>query len=118
MGRLPPKQAIRARYCSLSAWELPKELSGLAPEYVSSNKDMDPVKPEDQTWSVWMWMAYWGTECISLGTWQTAGSMISAGLSWREAIPAVSAQYLYLWEHCMDQILAYLQQSLADNPSR
>ncbi|KAL3459105.1 permease for cytosine/purines, uracil, thiamine, allantoin-domain-containing protein [Aspergillus heterothallicus] len=50
---------------------------------------MDPVKPEDQTWSVWTWMAYWATECISLGTWQTAGSMLSVGLSWREAIPAV-----------------------------
>lgn len=34
-------------------------------------------------------MAYWATETVSLGTWQTGGSMLSSGLSWREAIPAV-----------------------------
>lgn len=90
MGFLPSKQNLIARCTTLSAWELPKEPSALAPEDVWSNRDMDPVPAEEQTWSVWTWMAYWGTECISLGTWQTGGSMLSAGLSWREAIPAVS----------------------------
>ncbi|KAI6091568.1 permease for cytosine/purines, uracil, thiamine, allantoin-domain-containing protein [Hypoxylon rubiginosum] len=89
MRFLPSKQRLVAKCTSLSAWELPKEPSALAPEYVFSNRDMDPVGPEDQTWSVWTWMAYWATECISLGTWQTGGSMLSSGLSWREAIPAV-----------------------------
>lgn len=32
-------------------------------------------------------MAYWATDTINLGTWQTASSILSVGLSWREAIP-------------------------------
>lgn len=87
---LPSKDTIRARCTCLAAWELPKEPSALAPDTVWTNKDMDPVAPEDQTWSIYTWMAYWATEVISLGSWQTAGSMLSAGLSWREVIPAVS----------------------------
>ncbi|KAH8900424.1 hypothetical protein GQ53DRAFT_708244 [Thozetella sp. PMI_491] len=88
--KVPTRKQLVARCTSLSAWELPKEPSALAPDYVWSNKDMDPVAPEDQTWTAWTWMAYWATECISLGTWQTAGSILNSGLSWREAIPAVA----------------------------
>ena len=51
---------------------------------------MDPVKIENQTWTIWTWMAYWATDTINLGTWQTASSILAVGLSWREAIPAVS----------------------------
>ncbi|CAK7200337.1 hypothetical protein SEUCBS139899_003028 [Sporothrix eucalyptigena] len=89
MGFFPSKDTVKARCTSLSAWELQKEPSAVAPDTVWSNKDMDPVGPEDQTWSIYTWMAYWATEVISLGSWQTGGSMLSAGLSWREAIPAV-----------------------------
>lgn len=32
-------------------------------------------------------MAYWATDTINLGTWQTASSILAVGLSWREAIP-------------------------------
>ncbi|CAK7235703.1 hypothetical protein SCUCBS95973_009357 [Sporothrix curviconia] len=69
MGFLPSKATVKARCTSLSAWELPREPSTVAPEHVWSNRDMDPV--------------------VSLGSWQTGGSMLSADLSWREAIPAV-----------------------------
>ena len=48
---------------------------------------MDPVPPEDQTWTLWTWMAYWATDTINLGTWETASSIIAVGLTWREAIP-------------------------------
>lgn len=48
---------------------------------------MDPVPVEDQTWSMWTWMAYWATDTINLGTWQTASSIIAVGLTWRDAIP-------------------------------
>ncbi|CAK7224800.1 hypothetical protein SBRCBS47491_005676 [Sporothrix bragantina] len=89
MGFFPSKATVKARCTSLSAWELPKESSAVAPDHIWSNRDMDPVAPEDQTWSAYTWMAYWATEVVSLGSWQTGGSMLSAGLSWREAIPAV-----------------------------
>lgn len=35
-------------------------------------------------------MAYWATDTINLGTWETASSVLAVGLTWREAIPIVS----------------------------
>jgi len=32
-------------------------------------------------------MAYWATDTINLGTWQTASSVVAVGLNWRDAIP-------------------------------
>jgi hypothetical protein len=55
---------------------------------------MDPVKIENQTWTLWTWMAYWATDTINLGTWETASSILAVGLSWREAIPIVRSQVL------------------------
>lgn len=48
---------------------------------------MDPVPPEDQTWTLWTILAYWASDLMNLATWQTAGSVLAVGLSWREAIP-------------------------------
>jgi NCS1 family nucleobase:cation symporter-1 len=90
MRYVPTKQQLRARCTTISAWQLPKQRSALAPEHVWTNEDMDPVKPENQTWSIWTWMAYWATDTLNLGTWETASSILALGLSWREAIPAVS----------------------------
>ncbi|TKA30322.1 hypothetical protein B0A50_02549 [Salinomyces thailandicus] len=84
---IPSRQTIKKRCTSAKAWELPKQDSALAPSYVWTNKDMDPVPPEDQTWTLWTWMAYWATDTINLGTWETASSIIAVGLTWREAIP-------------------------------
>ena len=61
--------------------------SALAPDYVWTNKDMDPVPLRDQTWTLWTWMAYWATDTINLGTWETASSIIAVGLTWKDAIP-------------------------------
>jgi len=61
----------------------------LAPAHIWTNEDMDPVKPENQTWTMWTWMAYWATDTINLGTWETASAILAVGLSWREAIPAI-----------------------------
>src|SRR3569833_851144 len=50
---------------------------------------MDPTPIEVQTWSIWSIMAYWATETINLGTWETASGILAVGLSWREAIPCM-----------------------------
>ena len=42
---------------------------------------MDPVPPKYQTWTLWTWMAYWATDTINLGTWETASSVIAVGLN-------------------------------------
>lgn len=55
--RLPSRQQIKDRFTKLSAWELPKQTSAIAPKHVWTNKDMDPVPYEDQTWTIWTWMA-------------------------------------------------------------
>ena len=34
-------------------------------------------------------MAYWATDTINLGTWETASSVIAVGLNWRDAIPVM-----------------------------
>lgn len=52
-----------------------------------TNRDMDPVLPEDQTWTVWTILAYWSSDLMNLSTWETASSILAVGLSWREAIP-------------------------------
>lgn len=51
---------------------------------------MDPVPPKYQTWTLWTWMAYWATDTINLGTWETASSVIAIGLTWRDAIRKLS----------------------------
>lgn len=48
---------------------------------------MDPVPPEQQTWTVWTILAYWTSDLINLNTWETGSSILAVGLSWREAIP-------------------------------
>lgn len=81
------QQQLKARCTSVSAWELPKHASTLAPDDVWTNVDMDPVPLEHQTWTIWTWIAYWASDCINVATWETAASVISVGLTWRDAIP-------------------------------
>ncbi|KAI4716753.1 uridine permease-like protein Fui1 [Aureobasidium sp. EXF-10727] len=87
---LPSKETIRKRCTTLEAWALPKQESTIAPEHVWTNKDMDPVPISDQTWGMWTWVAYWATDVINLGTWETASSIIQVGLTWRDAIPIMA----------------------------
>ncbi|CAK7268594.1 hypothetical protein SEPCBS119000_003140 [Sporothrix epigloea] len=85
----PTASSVKARFTSVSAWELPKEDSAIAPPEVWTNKDMDPTPPEHQTWGIISIMAYWATDTINLGTWETASGILAVGLSWREAIPCM-----------------------------
>ncbi|KAK8017045.1 hypothetical protein PG993_015234 [Apiospora rasikravindrae] len=54
----------------------------------------DPTPPEDQTWTIWTIMAYWASNTIDLGAWETASGILSVGLSWREAIPIMAVANL------------------------
>lgn len=89
MRYIPTKQQLKERATTVKAWQLPKQESALAPSHVWTNADMDPVKPENQTWTVYTWVAYWATDTLNLGTWETASGILAVGLSWREAIPAI-----------------------------
>ncbi|KAM4060449.1 purine-cytosine permease family protein [Hirsutella rhossiliensis] len=83
------KDKVGRRLTSARAWELPKQTSAVAPKDVWTNHDMDPTPPEEQTWSIWVIMAYWMTDTVNLATWQVASGILSLGLSWREAIPCM-----------------------------
>ncbi|CAK7265786.1 hypothetical protein SEPCBS57363_001762 [Sporothrix epigloea] len=85
----PSAAGVKAKLTSVSAWELPKESSAIAPPEVWTNKDMDPTPIEQQTWGMLSIMAYWATDTLNIGTWETASSMLAVGLSWREAIPCM-----------------------------
>jgi NCS1 family nucleobase:cation symporter-1 len=108
MRYIPTKEQFKARTTSVKAWRLPKQKSALAPEHVWTNEDMDPVKIENQTWTLWTWMAYWATDTINLGTWETASSILAVGLSWREAIPIVSMKMAHFEDIRTDLLLRSL----------
>lgn len=52
---------------------------------------MDPVPPEKRTWSTWDFVAYWISDATNAAVWQLASSMLAIGLSWRQALPAITA---------------------------
>ncbi|KAB5584951.1 permease for cytosine/purines, uracil, thiamine, allantoin-domain-containing protein [Coniochaeta sp. 2T2.1] len=83
----PSATEFKRRFTALHSWELPRQDSAIAPPDVWTNRDMDPTPPEDQTWTIWSIMAYWATDTINLGTWETASGILAVGLSWREALP-------------------------------
>ena len=50
------------------------------------NPDLQPIKAENQTWGFWSNFAYWGVMSFSVGTWISASSALSVGLSYPETI--------------------------------
>lgn len=51
---------------------------------------MDPVPPKQRTWSTWNYVAYWLSDATSIANWQLASSMLTVGLSWKQALPAIA----------------------------
>ncbi|CAI4047837.1 hypothetical protein SUVZ_12G2730 [Saccharomyces uvarum] len=50
------------------------------------NPDLQPIKAENQTWGFWSNFAYWGVMSFSVGTWISASSALTVGLSYPETI--------------------------------
>jgi NCS1 family nucleobase:cation symporter-1 len=57
---------IKAKATSLKAWELLKQTSSVAPEYVWSNIDQDPVPLERQNWGAWTFIGYWFSDLADM----------------------------------------------------
>ncbi|KAJ7650249.1 permease for cytosine/purines, uracil, thiamine, allantoin-domain-containing protein [Roridomyces roridus] len=83
---------------SLSALALEPEPSTFASDskWARSNRDMDPVPPELQTWTTWNYIAYWISDATNTATWELASSMIAVGLSWRQALPAIAVGHIII----------------------
>ncbi|KAK7211583.1 hypothetical protein V2G26_018761 [Clonostachys chloroleuca] len=77
---------VKAKSTSLEAWKLPKNTSSLAPDYIWTNADQDPVPPEKQTWTAWSFAGYWFSDLFNVTGWQIASSTILNGLGTTDAI--------------------------------
>lgn len=51
---------------------------------------MDPVPPQQRTWSTLNYVAYWVSDATAISNWQLASSMLAVGLSWKQALPAIA----------------------------
>ncbi|TBU57108.1 NCS1 nucleoside transporter family [Dichomitus squalens] len=79
-----------------SVWVLEPEPSTFAPSGRWSNKDMDPVPPEKRTWSTLNYVAYWVSDAWNVAVWQLASSMLTIGLSWRQALLAIAVGHVII----------------------
>ncbi|KAH9890200.1 permease for cytosine/purines, uracil, thiamine, allantoin-domain-containing protein [Xylariomycetidae sp. FL2044] len=55
-----------------------------------SNKDLDPIPLEQQTWHTYNFVTYWISDAFSISNWRIGASLIAIGLSWKLALAAVA----------------------------
>ncbi|KAK3116627.1 hypothetical protein LTR53_002802 [Teratosphaeriaceae sp. CCFEE 6253] len=79
-------QKAKTRLREPSSWVLPKQSSTIAPEYVWSNADQDPVPPQLRTWSAWAFTWCWFSDLVTIAGWSAASSVVTTGLSATDAI--------------------------------
>ncbi|KAG6812618.1 hypothetical protein H0H92_001837 [Tricholoma furcatifolium] len=78
------------RTLSACRWTLPSSKSAYGPSGHWSNEDMDPVPLERRTRSTWNFIAYWISDATNIAMWQFASSMLAVGLTWRQALLAIT----------------------------
>ncbi len=54
------------------------------------NEDLAPVPPERRTWGMWNIAALWVGMAVCIPTYMIAGGLISAGMSWRQALLTIT----------------------------
>lgn len=79
-------EKAKLRLTSASSWALPKQESSIAPEYVWSNGDQDPVPLEKRTWTGWSFTWYWFSDLVTAAGWSAASAVVTTGLSATDAI--------------------------------
>ncbi|KAK9481046.1 permease for cytosine/purines, uracil, thiamine, allantoin-domain-containing protein [Lipomyces japonicus] len=61
-----------------------------------SNRDLDPVPPEKQTWSALDYISYWISDNFTPGGWRNASSIMEVGLSWKLALVNIAISQLII----------------------
>lgn len=90
MGRFSKAQ-LRAYATSLSAWELPRKPSTVAPPDVCTNEDMDPVPAHLRTWTGWTFALY----CVYCAIlFREMGSIANAFAALLKGVPISSTLYV------------------------
>ncbi|KAF2092331.1 NCS1 nucleoside transporter [Saccharata proteae CBS 121410] len=74
------------RFRHPSSWALPKQSSSIAPSYVWSNADQDPVPVEKRTWNGYAFIMYWFSDLVTVSGWSAASSIMTTGLTTTDAI--------------------------------
>ncbi|KAI0884809.1 uracil permease [Annulohypoxylon maeteangense] len=80
------KDKTRARLTDRHSWKLPKQTSSIAPSYVWSNADQDPVPEDKRTWTSWAFIGYWYSDLVTVSTWTAASAIMTTGLTATDAI--------------------------------
>jgi NCS1 family nucleobase:cation symporter-1 len=83
--RPEPRKWVTAEY-----WKLKTPRASFATRGGWSNEDVDVVPPEKRTWRAFDYLVLWCSDSANVGTMQQAGSIVSLGLSWREASAAIA----------------------------
>ncbi|KAG6873098.1 hypothetical protein C0995_002941 [Termitomyces sp. Mi166 len=79
-----------------SAWALEPGKCAYGPPGHWSNEDMDPVPPSQRTWSTWNYISYWVSDAAQVAMWQFASSMLAIGLTWRQALAAITVGHVLI----------------------
>lgn len=77
---------VRAKATSLRAWELPKQPTTFAPQGTWTNIDNDVTPIYRRIWGHWSLIGYWMSDILSAQSWEGASTVISGGLTYREAL--------------------------------
>ncbi|KAI9729277.1 MAG: hypothetical protein M1834_006948 [Cirrosporium novae-zelandiae] len=80
------KQDIYVKATSRDAWVLPKQPTTFAPPGTWTNIDNDVTPLHRRTWGRWTIIGYWLSDILSAQSWEGASTIISVGLTYREAI--------------------------------
>lgn len=73
------KEKALLRMTEPSSWKLEKQESSVAPEYVWTNPDMDPVPVEKRTWGNDAFITYWFSDLVTISTWTAGSSILTIG---------------------------------------
>jgi len=82
------KSAVTAKLAShtkLSGWVLEKQPTSFAEEGEWTNIDSDVTPEERRTWSSMTIAGFWFSDALNAQGWEAPSSIISAGLTWKEA---------------------------------
>lgn len=80
------KSNVRAKATSIKAWELPKQPTTFAPDGTWTNIDNDVTPVERRIWGHWALLGYWMSDILSAQSWEGASTVISGGLTYKEAL--------------------------------
>ncbi|KAI0121448.1 uracil permease [Hypoxylon sp. NC0597] len=80
------KEKTRARLTDRHSWKLPKQTSSIAPSYVWTNADQDPVPEDKRTWTSWAFIGYWYSDLVTVSTWTAASAIMTTGLTATDAV--------------------------------